>query len=159
MHIGQTNHSYNDALLESVDIRQIYDKFPEKKGGLKELFAKGPQNSFFLIKFWVSESLQRMSICLAIHRPLTPNMHGTIIHKRRHRNAQLVQEKLGILLFRLKNKHICSVLCHVCPACAKVSTLMRAKLPQFMFTTHTTAYLTQIFIHRVITCMNNRAFP
>ncbi|XP_016339487.1 transcriptional enhancer factor TEF-1-like [Sinocyclocheilus anshuiensis] len=52
LHIGQTNHSYNDALLESVDIRQIYDKFPEKKGGLKELFGKGPQNSFFLIKFW-----------------------------------------------------------------------------------------------------------
>uniref|UniRef100_A0A8C1UZ79 TEA domain family member 1b n=1 Tax=Cyprinus carpio TaxID=7962 RepID=A0A8C1UZ79_CYPCA len=52
VHIGQTNYSYNDALLESVDIRQIYDKFPEKKGGLKELFGKGPQNSFFLIKFW-----------------------------------------------------------------------------------------------------------
>uniref|UniRef100_A0A4W4GCJ7 YAP binding domain-containing protein n=1 Tax=Electrophorus electricus TaxID=8005 RepID=A0A4W4GCJ7_ELEEL len=55
VHIGQTNHSYNDALLESVDIRQIYDKFPEKKGGLKELFGKGPQNSFFLIKFWSQE--------------------------------------------------------------------------------------------------------
>lgn len=52
VHIGQTNHSYSDALLESVDIRQIYDKFPEKKGGLKELYSKGPQNSFFLIKFW-----------------------------------------------------------------------------------------------------------
>ncbi|TKS70176.1 Transcriptional enhancer factor TEF-1 NTEF-1 [Collichthys lucidus] len=52
VHIGQTNHSYTDALLESVDIRQIYDKFPEKKGGLKELYGKGPQNSFFLIKFW-----------------------------------------------------------------------------------------------------------
>ncbi|XP_060923915.1 transcriptional enhancer factor TEF-1 isoform X4 [Limanda limanda] len=52
VHIGQTNHSYSDALLESVDIRQIYDKFPEKKGGLKELYAKGPQNCFFLIKFW-----------------------------------------------------------------------------------------------------------
>ncbi|XP_062326851.1 transcriptional enhancer factor TEF-1 isoform X1 [Osmerus eperlanus] len=52
VHIGQTNHSYSDALLESVDIRQIYDKFPEKKGGLKELFGKGPQNSFFLVKFW-----------------------------------------------------------------------------------------------------------
>ncbi|XP_035274634.1 transcriptional enhancer factor TEF-1 isoform X1 [Anguilla anguilla] len=52
VHIGQTNHSYNDALLESVDIRQIYDKFPEKKGGLKELFGKGSQNSFFLLKFW-----------------------------------------------------------------------------------------------------------
>uniref|UniRef100_A0A672NZC1 TEA domain transcription factor 1 n=1 Tax=Sinocyclocheilus grahami TaxID=75366 RepID=A0A672NZC1_SINGR len=38
VHIGQTNHSYNDALLESVDIRQIYDKFPEKKGGLKEFY-------------------------------------------------------------------------------------------------------------------------
>ncbi|ROL51617.1 Transcriptional enhancer factor TEF-1 [Anabarilius grahami] len=52
VHIGQTNYSYNDALLETVDIRQIYDKFPEKKGGLKELFGKGPQNSFFLVKFW-----------------------------------------------------------------------------------------------------------
>ncbi|XP_026094709.1 transcriptional enhancer factor TEF-1-like [Carassius auratus] len=52
VHISQTNHSYSDALLESVDIRQIYDKFPEKKGGLKELFGKGPQNAFFLVKFW-----------------------------------------------------------------------------------------------------------
>lgn len=35
-----------------MDIKQIYDKFPEKKGGLKELYEKGPQNSFFLVKFW-----------------------------------------------------------------------------------------------------------
>uniref|UniRef100_A0A8C6ZN29 TEA domain transcription factor 1 n=1 Tax=Nothoprocta perdicaria TaxID=30464 RepID=A0A8C6ZN29_NOTPE len=52
VHIGHANHSYSDPLLESVDIRQIYDKFPEKKGGLKELFGKGPQNAFFLVKFW-----------------------------------------------------------------------------------------------------------
>ncbi|XP_069094870.1 transcriptional enhancer factor TEF-5 isoform X1 [Pleurodeles waltl] len=52
VHIGQTNPSYSDPLLEAVDIRQIYDKFPEKKGGLKELYEKGPQNSFFLVKFW-----------------------------------------------------------------------------------------------------------
>uniref|UniRef100_A0A4W4H721 TEA domain-containing protein n=1 Tax=Electrophorus electricus TaxID=8005 RepID=A0A4W4H721_ELEEL len=52
VHIGQTSHSYSEPLLEAVDIRQIYDKFPEKKGGLKELFAKGPQNAFFLVKFW-----------------------------------------------------------------------------------------------------------
>ncbi|XP_069821182.1 transcriptional enhancer factor TEF-1 isoform X10 [Dendropsophus ebraccatus] len=52
VHIGQANHSYSDPLLEPVDIRQIYDKFPEKKGGLKELFGKGPQNAFFLVKFW-----------------------------------------------------------------------------------------------------------
>uniref|UniRef100_A0A3Q4ABA5 TEA domain-containing protein n=1 Tax=Mola mola TaxID=94237 RepID=A0A3Q4ABA5_MOLML len=52
VHIGQSNPSYSDAYLESVDIRQIYDKFPEKKGGLKELFDKGPHNSFFLVKFW-----------------------------------------------------------------------------------------------------------
>ncbi|CAL8115874.1 unnamed protein product [Orchesella dallaii] len=44
--------SYTDPVLESVDIRQIYDKFPEKKGGLKELYDKGPQNAFFLVKFW-----------------------------------------------------------------------------------------------------------
>ncbi|KAK3564159.1 hypothetical protein QTP86_009310, partial [Hemibagrus guttatus] len=52
VHISQTSHSYSDPLLESVDIRQIYDKFPEKKGGLRELFGKGPQNAFFLVKFW-----------------------------------------------------------------------------------------------------------
>ncbi|KAK2537717.1 Tead4 [Columba guinea] len=52
VHIGQSNPSYNDAYLEAVDIRQIYDKFPEKKGGLKELFERGPANAFFLVKFW-----------------------------------------------------------------------------------------------------------
>ncbi|CDQ96926.1 unnamed protein product, partial [Oncorhynchus mykiss] len=55
VHIGQTNPSYSDPLLEAVDIRQIYDKFPEKKGGLKELYEKGPQNAFFLVKFWVGD--------------------------------------------------------------------------------------------------------
>lgn len=39
-------------IFKSVDIKQIYDKFPEKKGGLKELYEKGPQNAFFLVKFW-----------------------------------------------------------------------------------------------------------
>jgi len=53
VHIGQSNPSYSDAYLESVDVRQIYDKFPEKKGGLKDLFDKGPRNAFFLVKFWV----------------------------------------------------------------------------------------------------------
>ncbi|XP_072281688.1 transcriptional enhancer factor TEF-1-like isoform X1 [Pyxicephalus adspersus] len=52
VHISQSNPSYSDALLESVDVRQIYDKFPEKKGGLKELYEKGPPNAFFLVKFW-----------------------------------------------------------------------------------------------------------
>uniref|UniRef100_A0A672ZY03 TEA domain family member 1a n=1 Tax=Sphaeramia orbicularis TaxID=375764 RepID=A0A672ZY03_9TELE len=52
VHISQNSPSYSDPLLECVDIRQIYDKFPEKKGGLKELFGKGPQNAFYLIKFW-----------------------------------------------------------------------------------------------------------
>ncbi|XP_078000475.1 transcriptional enhancer factor TEF-1-like isoform X1 [Glandiceps talaboti] len=51
VHIG-ANISFSDPLLEAVDIRQIYDKFPEKKGGLKDLYDKGPQNSFFLVKFW-----------------------------------------------------------------------------------------------------------
>ena len=41
------------SCTQAVDIRQIYDKFPEKKGGLKELYDKGPQAVFFLVKFWV----------------------------------------------------------------------------------------------------------
>uniref|UniRef100_A0A665U6S0 TEA domain-containing protein n=1 Tax=Echeneis naucrates TaxID=173247 RepID=A0A665U6S0_ECHNA len=57
VHIGQSNPSYSDPYLESVDIRQIYDKFPEKKGGLKELFDKGPHNAFFLVKFWADLSV------------------------------------------------------------------------------------------------------
>lgn len=40
-----------------MDVRQIYDKFPEKKGGLKELYEKGPPNAFFLVKFWVRPTL------------------------------------------------------------------------------------------------------
>ena len=53
VHLG-SNVSYSDPLLEAVDVRQIYDKFPEKKGGLKELYDKGPPEAFFLVKFWVS---------------------------------------------------------------------------------------------------------
>ncbi|XP_049821711.1 transcriptional enhancer factor TEF-1 isoform X3 [Aethina tumida] len=52
VHIGGPTPSYTDRLLEAVDVRQIYDKFPEKKGGLKDLYDKGPQNAFFLVKFW-----------------------------------------------------------------------------------------------------------
>lgn len=55
VHIGQSSTSHSDPMLESVDIRQIYDKFPEKKG-LKELYDKGPQRAFFLVKFWADLS-------------------------------------------------------------------------------------------------------
>lgn len=56
VHIGQSNPGYSDPLLESIDVRQIYDKFSEKKGGLKELYEKGPHNAFFLVKFWVQHT-------------------------------------------------------------------------------------------------------
>uniref|UniRef100_A0A3Q3D3G4 TEA domain transcription factor 3 n=1 Tax=Hippocampus comes TaxID=109280 RepID=A0A3Q3D3G4_HIPCM len=52
VHIGPSNPSYSDPVLESIDVRQIYDKFSEKKGGLKELYENGPHNAFFLVKFW-----------------------------------------------------------------------------------------------------------
>ncbi|XP_071482190.1 transcriptional enhancer factor TEF-1-like [Diadema setosum] len=51
VHLGP-NVSFYDPLLEAVDVRQIYDKFPEKKGGLKDLYEKGPSEAFFLVKFW-----------------------------------------------------------------------------------------------------------
>lgn len=35
-----------------MDVKEIYDKFPPKNGGLKELFEKGPSNAFYLVKFW-----------------------------------------------------------------------------------------------------------
>jgi transcriptional enhancer factor len=51
VHIGGPV-TYSDPVLEPIDVRQIQDKFPEKKGGLKELYEKGPQDAFFLVKFW-----------------------------------------------------------------------------------------------------------
>lgn len=47
--IDGLGHSY----LEDIDLRQICDKFPSNKTGLKELYDKGPQDAFFLVKFWV----------------------------------------------------------------------------------------------------------
>ena len=67
MHIGQSNPTFRDPYLEAVDIRQIYDKFPEKKGGLKELFEKGQPDTFFLVKFWVSPSRIKSEVCVSGH--------------------------------------------------------------------------------------------
>ena len=52
--------------LKAVDIRQIYDKFPEKKGGLKELYDKGPQAVFFLVKFWVGRTVVIIFLCYEV---------------------------------------------------------------------------------------------
>uniref|UniRef100_A0A2K5CIV7 Transcriptional enhancer factor TEF-4 n=1 Tax=Aotus nancymaae TaxID=37293 RepID=A0A2K5CIV7_AOTNA len=52
VHISQHCPSPGALPLESVDVRQIYDKFPEKKGGLRELYDRGPPHAFFLVKFW-----------------------------------------------------------------------------------------------------------
>ncbi|CAO2632827.1 Transcriptional enhancer factor TEF-4 [Lemmus lemmus] len=55
VHISQQCPSPGAPPLESVDVRQIYDKFPEKKGGLRELYDRGPPHAFFLVKFWSGE--------------------------------------------------------------------------------------------------------
>ncbi|XP_029441596.1 transcriptional enhancer factor TEF-4 isoform X2 [Rhinatrema bivittatum] len=52
VHLSQGSSAHGNPLLESVDVRQIYDKFPEKKGGLKDLYERGPPSAFFLVKFW-----------------------------------------------------------------------------------------------------------
>ncbi|CAG0921669.1 unnamed protein product [Notodromas monacha] len=52
VHLGGPPPTYSDPLLESIDIKQVCDKFPDKKGGLRELYEKGPQDAFFLVKFW-----------------------------------------------------------------------------------------------------------
>ena len=52
-----------------MDIRHIADKFPEKNGGLKDLFDKGPQDRFFLVKFWVSVLVLKqgfISVCVCV---------------------------------------------------------------------------------------------
>lgn len=42
----------NLVQFQSVNISQISDKFPEKSGGLKDMFDRGPQNAFYLVKCW-----------------------------------------------------------------------------------------------------------
>nr|XP_037844339.1 transcriptional enhancer factor TEF-3 isoform X4 [Chlorocebus sabaeus] len=85
VHIGQSSPSYSDPYLEAVDIRQIYDKFPEKKGGLKELFERGPSNAFFLVKFWTEYArYENGHYSYRIHRsPLCEYMIN-FIHKLKH---------------------------------------------------------------------------
>lgn len=61
VHISQHCPSPGAPPLESVDVRQIYDKFPEKKGGLRELYDRGPAHAFFLVKFWVSSGSKTKS--------------------------------------------------------------------------------------------------
>lgn len=56
MQLGGVLPTFSDPQLEVVDIRQIYDKFPDKKGGLKDLYDKGPPGAFFLVKFWADLS-------------------------------------------------------------------------------------------------------
>ncbi|XP_067568001.1 transcriptional enhancer factor TEF-4-like isoform X3 [Pseudorca crassidens] len=56
VHISQHCPSPGAPRLESVDVRQIYDKFPEKKGGLRELYDRGPPHAFFLVKFWTERA-------------------------------------------------------------------------------------------------------
>jgi len=55
VHLGP-HQTFEEPGIEAIDIRQIYDKFPEKKGGLKELYEKGPPHLFFLVKFWADLS-------------------------------------------------------------------------------------------------------
>ncbi|XP_019344398.1 transcriptional enhancer factor TEF-4 isoform X2 [Alligator mississippiensis] len=56
VHIGSSPPHPADPPLEAVDVRQIYDKFPEKTGGLRDLYEQGPSNAFFLVKFWADLS-------------------------------------------------------------------------------------------------------
>ncbi|KAK6309159.1 hypothetical protein J4Q44_G00206220 [Coregonus suidteri] len=85
VHIGQSNPTFSDPYLEAVDIRQIYDKFPEKKGGLKELFEKGPPDTFFLVKFWTEYArFENGRYVFRTHRsPLCEYMIN-FIHKLKH---------------------------------------------------------------------------
>ncbi|KAG9508379.1 Transcriptional enhancer factor TEF-3, partial [Fragariocoptes setiger] len=52
VHIRQHTLSRTEPKLETIDIKEIYDKFPDKEGGLRDLYERGPQNAFFLVKFW-----------------------------------------------------------------------------------------------------------
>uniref|UniRef100_A0A2D4HCW0 TEA domain-containing protein n=1 Tax=Micrurus lemniscatus lemniscatus TaxID=129467 RepID=A0A2D4HCW0_MICLE len=58
--------------LEMVDIRQIYDKFPEEGGGLQDLYDEGPPQAFFLVKFWTAEPAYWENGCFVFHIKRSP---------------------------------------------------------------------------------------
>lgn len=51
-HLNSTESSLGHPFLEHIEISQIWDKYPESDG-LKEYFERGPQDAFFMVKFWV----------------------------------------------------------------------------------------------------------
>ncbi|KAG9475911.1 hypothetical protein GDO78_004006, partial [Eleutherodactylus coqui] len=119
VHIGQANHSYSDPLLEPVDIRQIYDKFPEKKGGLKELFGKGPQNAFFLVKFWTEYArFENGRFVYRINRSPMCEYMINFIHKLKHLPEKYmmnsVLENFTILLVVTNRDTQETLLCMAC---------------------------------------------
>lgn len=48
---SQPRQAANNGLVESININQIFDKFPEI-GGSEGLFYRGQSDAFFLVKFW-----------------------------------------------------------------------------------------------------------
>jgi len=53
--------------FETISIDQIFDKFP-RYDGLKDLFERNPNGSFFLIKFWADVSTSPSIINTIINR-------------------------------------------------------------------------------------------
>ena len=53
-HHNLINSTSDYSQLEDIDIKVIGDKFSQNKNGLKDLYDKGPQDAFFLVKCWVS---------------------------------------------------------------------------------------------------------
>nr|AHJ60962.1 SD2 [Schmidtea mediterranea] len=51
-HLNSTESSLGHPFLEHIEISQIWDKYPETDG-LKEYFERGPQDAFFMVKFWI----------------------------------------------------------------------------------------------------------
>ncbi|XP_014385070.1 PREDICTED: transcriptional enhancer factor TEF-5, partial [Myotis brandtii] len=86
VHIGQTNPAFSDPPLEAVDVRQIYDKFPEKKGGLKELYEKGPPNAPVRPSSPQTEyaQLENGRFVYRIHRSPMCEYMINFIHKLKH---------------------------------------------------------------------------
>lgn len=58
------NNSSDYSQFEDIDIKVICDKFSQNKNGLKDLYDKGPQDAFFLVKCWVGVILNRFFLLL-----------------------------------------------------------------------------------------------
>ncbi len=114
-------------------MRQIYDKFPEKKGGLKELYDKGPQNAFFLVKFWADLNSNSQDEAQAFYGVTSQYVFLLLQHNISSSNVTLHCIYFVLYLFRYESNENMTITCStkVCSFGKQVVEKVETEYPRF----------------------------